>query len=126
MILIATGSEVALCVQAKDVLEHDHGIMARVVSMPSWDLFEAQDSSYKESVLPKRIKSRVTVEAGASFGWRRWAGDDGEIIAVDRFGASAPGEEVLRHLGFTVENVVSTALRVTSRISTYSSAASVL
>jgi len=115
VILIGTGSEVSLCTEAKEMLERDHGIKARVVSFPSWDLFEAQDEAYKESVLPKRIKRRVTVEAGASLGWRRWAGDDGEIIAVDRFGASAPGEEVLHHLGFTVDNVVAAALRLMSR-----------
>lgn len=117
VILIGTGSEVSLCVAAKKVLADQHHLSARVVSMPSWDLFEHQDASYRELVLPERITSRVTVEAGASLGWRKWAGGDGEIIAVDRFGASAPGEEIFQHLGFTVENVVAAALRTVERSS---------
>ena len=88
------------------------GVKARVVSMPSWDLFAAQDPSYRESVLPKQIKKRVAVEAASPLGWTRWTGDEGAIIGLERFGASAPGEDVLQHLGFTVENVVATALRV--------------
>ena len=88
---------------------------ARVVSMPSWELFEAQDEAYRESVLPKRIKARVTVEAGSPLGWHRWAGDEGVVIGLDRFGASAPGDEVLQHLGFTPEHVASAALRVLGR-----------
>jgi transketolase len=115
VILIGTGSEVSLCMQAKQTLVKDHQIAARVVSMPSWDLFELQDASYRESVLPDRITCRVAVEAAASLGWHRWTGKDGEIIAVDRFGASAPGGEVLQHLGFTSENVVAAALRVIER-----------
>ena len=115
VILIGTGSEVSLCVQAKQILEKDHHLAARVVSMPSWDLFERQDASYRESVLPARITCRVAVEAAASLGWHRWTGEEGEIVAVDRFGASAPGGEVLQHLGFTAENVVAAALRVIER-----------
>jgi len=69
--------------------------------MPSWELFLGQDESYRESVLPKRIKARVTVEAASPLGWYRWAGDEGVVIGLERFGASAPGEEVLQHLGFT-------------------------
>jgi transketolase len=114
VILIGTGSEVQLCVEAKKKLEA-YGVKARVVSMPSWELFLAQDEAYRESVLPKRIKARVTVEAGSPLGWHRWAGDQGAVIGVERFGASAPGEEVLQHLGFTPEHVTSAALRVMGR-----------
>ncbi len=112
VILVGTGSEVALCVQAQAELQKSHGIKARVVSMPSWDLFEAQDEAYRERVFPSRITSRVTIEAGASLGWRRWAGDRGEVIGIDKFGASAPGGEVLQHLGITAERVVDAALRL--------------
>jgi transketolase len=111
VILIGTGSEVSLCVQAREKLKN-HGVKARVVSMPCWSLFQAQDSAYRESVLPRGIKKRVTVEAGAPIGWHRWAGDEGAVIGVERFGASAPGEEVLAHLGFTAEHVAATALRL--------------
>jgi len=114
VILIGTGSEVQLCVEARKKLQQ-YGVKARVVSMPSWELFAAQDQGYRDSVLPKRIKARVTVEAGAPLGWHRWAGDEGAIIGLERFGASAPGEEVLKHLGFTPEHVTSEALRVLGR-----------
>ena len=111
MILIGTGSEVSLCVQAREKLKN-FGVRARVVSMPCWSLFEAQEGSYRESVLPRAIKKRVTVEAGSPLGWRRWAGDEGSIIGVERFGASAPGQDVLTHLGFTAEHVTAAALRL--------------
>jgi transketolase len=114
VILIGTGSEVALCMQAQARLRN-YNVRARVVSMPSWELFEAQDQSYRDSVLPKGITKRVTVEAGSSFGWERWAGDDGVIIGIDHYGASAPGEEVLKRFGFTVEHVTSAALRLLGR-----------
>jgi len=87
-------------------------VQARVVSMPSWSLFQGQSAEYRESVLPARVKKRVTVEAAASLGWRQWAGDEGIIIGVDRFGASAPGGEVMKHLGFTPENVAGAALKL--------------
>jgi transketolase len=115
VILIGTGSEVSLCVQAKTALEKDQNYSVRVVSMPSWDLFKAQPASYRDNVLPPHIKSRVTVEAAASLGWREWAGDLGEVIAIDRFGASAPGAEVLAHFGFTADKVAAAALRVVER-----------
>lgn len=114
VILIGTGSEVALCVKAQDRLAA-LGVRARVVSMPSWDLFEAQDDVYRERVLPAAMKKRVAVEAGASLGWHRWAGE-GTIIAIDRFGASAPGDEVFKHFGFTAEHVAAAALRLLGRI----------
>jgi len=114
VILIATGSEVGLCVKAQETLK-SQGVKARVVSMPSWDLFAAQDESYRERVLPKQIKKRVAVEAASPLGWNRWTGDEGVIIGVERFGASAPAEDIFEHLGFTAANVVATALRVLNR-----------
>ncbi|MBV8817897.1 MAG: transketolase [Acidobacteriaceae bacterium] len=110
VILIGTGSEVSLCMKAQEKLK-GYGVNARVVSMPSWMLFEAADEGYRESVLPKGIKKRVCVEAAASFGWHKWAGDEGTIIAIDHFGASAPGDEIMRNFGFTAEHVTAAALR---------------
>lgn len=114
VILIGTGSEVSLCLAAREKLK-GHGLQARVVSMPSWSLFEDQDESYRESVLPRSIKKRVTIEAASPIGWHRWAGDEGVVIGVERFGASAPGQEVLDHLGFTADHVTAAALRVLGR-----------
>jgi transketolase len=111
VILIGTGSEVSLCVEAREKLK-PLGVKARVVSMPSWNLFEAQNASYRESVLPQNIKKRVTVEAASPVGWRTWAGDEGAVIGVDRFGASAPGQDVLSHLGFTADRVAAVALQL--------------
>lgn len=111
VILIGTGSEVALCVKAQEKLR-GYGIKARVVSMPSWNLFEEQEQSYRDTVLPKAITKRVTVEAASTFGWHRWAGDSGIVIGIDHYGASAPGEEILRNFGFTVEHVTSAALQL--------------
>ena len=104
LLLIATGSEVALAVEAADLLAAD-GICTRVVSMPSWELFERQSPSYREAVLPRSVRARVAVEAARSFGWHRWTGEDGRIVALDRFGASAPGPAVMAELGFTAERV---------------------
>ena len=111
VILIGTGSEVSLCVSAREKL-NKRGVKARVISMPSWSLFEAQPEAYRESVLPRSMKKRVTVEAGSPVGWHRWAGDEGAVIGVERFGASAPGPDVLTHLGFTADHVAATALRL--------------
>ncbi|HTC36183.1 MAG TPA: transketolase [Bryobacteraceae bacterium] len=111
VILMGTGSEVGLCVKAQEKLK-EQGVRARVVSMPSWELFAAQDEAYRERVLPRQMQKRVAVEAASPLGWSRWTGDERAVIGIERFGASAPGEEVLEHLGFTVENVVRTALRV--------------
>src|SRR5947209_7553524 len=108
VILIGTGSEVSLCVNAQEKLK-GYGVKARVVSMPSWNLFEVQDQAYRESVLPKALKKRVCVEAACSFGWSKWATDEGSIIAVDHFGASAPGAEIMKHFGFTSEHVTAEA-----------------
>ena len=106
-ILIATGSEVNLAVQAQAKLAEE-GIDVSVVSLPSFDLFEAQSSEYKESVLPKAVKKRVAIEAASPFGWERYTGCHGKVIAIDHFGASAPGDKVLAEFGFSVENVVNT------------------
>ncbi len=114
VILIGTGSEVALCMKAQEKLK-GYGVKARVVSMPSWFLFAAQDESYREKVLPKNLKKRVTVEAGSTYGWERWAGDEGIMIGIDHFGASAPGDQVMKHFGFTSEHVTSAALELLGR-----------
>lgn len=106
-ILIATGSEVNLAVEAQAKLAEE-GIDVSVVSMPSFDLFEKQSAEYKESVLPKAVTKRVAIEAAASFGWERYVGTEGKTITIDHFGASAPGGLVLEKLGFTPENVVNT------------------
>ncbi len=104
-LLLATGSEVQLAVSAQAALK-EKGIDVRVVSMPSWDRFNAQDAAYKEKVIPSSVKNRVAIEMAASFGWDRYVGDHGKIIAIDRFGASANGDRVIKEYGFTVENVV--------------------
>jgi transketolase len=109
VILIGTGSEVQLCVAARETLR-GYGVEARVVSMPSWELFGRQDAAYRETVLPAAIRKRVTIEAAATFGWHKWAGTDGIVLGIDHYGASAPGEEVMRHFGFTAGHVVSAAL----------------
>lgn len=104
-LLLATGSEVSLAVEAQTALA-DEGIDVAVVSMPSWDRFQAQPKAYKESVLPPTVKKRLAIEMGSSLGWERYTGDEGDILAIDRFGASAPGNKVISEYGFTVENVV--------------------
>ena len=111
LILIGTGSEVQLCVKAADILKAE-GKKVRIVSIPCWELFEAQSEEYKESVLPKAIKNRVAVEAGTTFGWQRYTGDNGAIVGIDTFGASAPGGVALENFGFNVDNVVAKAKEV--------------
>ncbi|NJK28733.1 MAG: transketolase [Acaryochloris sp. SU_5_25] len=108
LILIATGSEVHLCEQAAEQLRAS-GKNVRVVSMPSWELFEAQTADYKESVLPKAITKRLVVEAAIDFGWHRYIGFAGQSISINRFGASAPGDTCLEQFGFTVQNVLAKA-----------------
>ncbi|MFN2633535.1 MAG: transketolase [Thermoanaerobaculia bacterium] len=108
LILIATGSEVALALASRETLEAE-GVSTRVVSMPSWEIFLEQDAAYREEVLPRSVGARLAIEAGASFGWHRWVGDRGDTVTIDRYGASAPGEIVLKALGFSVENVVKKA-----------------
>jgi transketolase len=108
VILMGTGSEVSLCVEAYEKLKSE-GIAARVVSMPSWDIFEQQDAAYKESVLPSSVTARVSVEMAATFGWERYVGLKGKKIGMHRFGASAPLKDLLKYFGFTVEAVVAEA-----------------
>jgi len=110
MILIATGSEVHICVEAAQILEKDHNIKAAVVSMPSWELFEKAPATYKERVLPPSLTKRIAVEAGISMGWEKYTGQEGKIIAINKFGASAPGGTVLNEYGFSPENIVNNAL----------------
>jgi transketolase len=108
VILMGTGSELQLCVAAHEQLTAE-GIKSRVVSMPSWEVFERQPEEYRASVLPPGVRARVAVEAGSSLGWRRYVGLDGAVIARRDFGASAPLKELLKQFGFTVENVVAEA-----------------
>jgi transketolase len=108
VILIGTGSEVGLCVATQEKLVAE-GIKARVVSIPSWELFEEQDAAYKESVLPAAVTARVSVEMASAFGWERYTGPKGKIVGMRTFGASAPLKDLLKKFGFTVENVVAAA-----------------
>jgi transketolase len=114
VILMASGSEVQLIAEAAEKLGAE-GIKARVVSMPSWDLFEKQDAAYKESVLPAAITARVSVEMAATFGWDRYVGPKGKMIGMHSFGASAPIKDVMKKFGFTVENVIATAKQVAGK-----------
>jgi transketolase len=114
VLLLATGSEVALCVQAYEQLSRE-GIGARVISMPCWRLFEAQDQSYRDSVLPPTVKARVSVEEGSTFGWERYVGENGESLGMNFFGASAPLKSLQNKFGFTVEHVVQATKRQLQR-----------
>ena len=108
VILIASGSELSLCAEAHEKLAAE-GVRARVVSMPSWELFEAQDAAYRESVLPAAVTARVAVEAAAPMGWDRYAGTSGEIIAMRGFGSSAPIDPLMKRFGFTADHVYEAA-----------------
>ena len=114
LILIATGSEVPIALEAANTLSAE-GIMTRVVSMPSWKLFEAEDAVYQESVLPNAVRARVAIEAGSSFGWERYVGDAGAVIGIDHLGASAPAEVLYREFGLTAVRVVEKAHEVLGR-----------
>jgi transketolase len=109
LILMASGSEVDLVLQAATRLAAE-SINVRVVSFPSWELFKAQPQSYRDQVLPPGVKARLAVEAGVSFGWDKWVGDNGKVIGIDKFGASAPGDKVMAEYGFSVSNVIETAM----------------
>ncbi|MFZ0706359.1 MAG: transketolase [Candidatus Korobacteraceae bacterium] len=115
IILMGTGSEVQLCVGAYEKLTAE-GVKARVVSMPCWELFEKQSAEYKLQVLPPEVRARVAVEAGTSFGWKEYVGNDGIVVARDDFGASAPIKDLLREFGFTVENVVAKAKEALQKV----------
>jgi transketolase len=111
LILIATGSEVGLILQAADKLTAD-GVAVRCVSMPSWDLFESQPLAYRQEVLPPSITARLAVELGVELGWSRYTGDKGDMLGIDKFGASAPAEVLLEKYGFTVDNIVARAKKL--------------
>jgi transketolase len=115
-LLLATGSEVSVAVDAQRLLDQ-RGVSSRVVSMPSWELFGRQPAAYADDVLPPAVRARISIEAGVTLGWERWVGDDGEAIGiVDRFGASAPGSTVLRELGFNAENIAARAQALVERL----------
>jgi transketolase len=116
LILLATGSEVHVALAAAQELDAQ-GVHGRVVSMPCWELFEAQGSDYRDEVLPPDVRARISVEAGVAFGWERWVGDEGDSISLEHFGASAPGATVLQKFGYTAENVVARALALRARVS---------
>ena len=115
VIVISTGSEVHLALQAAQRLE-EQGVHARVVSMPCWELFEEQPAEYRDEVLPPDVKARVSVEAGVELGWSKWVGSEGDSISIERFGASAPGGTVLDNLGYNVDNVVARVLALRERV----------
>ena len=115
VILISTGSEVHLILEAQGKLQ-EKGINARVVSMPSWEFFREQPDEYKEEVLPPNVKARIAVEAGSPQGWQEWVGNAGEIIAISKFGASAPYKEIYKHYGLSVENIVDKSEKLLSKI----------
>jgi transketolase len=114
VILIATGAEVHITLEAQQKLA-EVGVAARVVNLPSWELFERQDAAYRESVLPPAVAARVAVEAGVPMGWERYAGCGGEVIGMTSFGASAPGATVLQKFGFSAENIVQKTLALLKR-----------
>jgi len=114
VILIGTGSEVTLCVEVYEKLMQE-GIGARVVSMPSWELFESQDQAYRDQVLPPEVTARVSVEAGSVIGWDRYVGSGGARIGMYGFGASAPVKDLMTRFGFTAEKVLVTARRQLAR-----------
>jgi len=114
LILIGTGAETGLVLAAAEKLQQE-GIAARAVSMPCWSLFDGQPPEYRESVLPPGVGARLAVEAGSPQGWHRYVGDDGDVLGVDRFGASAPGSEMLERYGFTVDNVCARARALLER-----------
>jgi transketolase len=111
VLLMASGSELAVAMQARDMLAVQ-GVTARVVSFPSWELFEEQDQGWRDHVLPPQMRARIAVEAGVTFGWERYVGESGVTVGIDRFGASAPGERVMRELGITAQHVAEEALRL--------------
>jgi transketolase len=114
VILIASGSEVSIALEGQEELRKE-GIQARVVSMPSWTLFSRQSREYRDSVLPPSVRARVAIEAGSPMGWHQWVGEDGEIVGISRFGASAPAKRVFQELGFSAEHVAAHARRSLGR-----------
>jgi transketolase len=114
LILIATGSEVSLCVAAWEKLGAD-GVRCRVVSLPSWERFAAEEVAYRDQVLPPKVTARIAVEMAAPFGWERWVGVEGRVIAMRGYGASAPFAELQRRFGFTAEHIVEEARALLGR-----------
>jgi len=114
LILMASGSEVSLALEAEKQLK-EKGVKARVVSMPSWELFDEQDEAYRNEVLPPSVTARLAIEAGSTQGWHRYVGSAGDVIGLDRFGASAPGKVVYEKFGFSVENIVERSLKLFRR-----------
>jgi transketolase len=110
-ILIATGSEVHIALEAARMLK-EKGISSRVVSLPSWEIYEAQSEDYRRAVIPPGSKARVSIEAGSTLGWRRYVGDSGVSIGIDHFGASAPGKVLYEKFGITAQRVVTEAIRI--------------
>ena len=108
LIIIATGTEVGISLDAAKQLDED-GVKVRLISMPSADVFDLQDEQYKQSLLPSNIRARIAVEAGITDYWRKYVGLDGDIVGIDQFGASAPGDVLMKHFGFTVENIIKRA-----------------
>jgi len=115
VVLMASGSEVSLAVEAFNLLQSE-GIKVRVVSFPSWELFEAQSDEYKKSVLPKSVKARVSIEAGVKQGWEKYLGEYGEAISIEKFGASAPYEIIFKEYGFTKEAIVQKVKSIISKL----------
>ncbi|HEX8765312.1 MAG TPA: transketolase C-terminal domain-containing protein, partial [Candidatus Acidoferrum sp.] len=111
VILMASGSELSLCVDAYEKLKAE-GVQARVVSMPCWELFEQQDSAYKANVFPQNVTARVSVEMASTFGWERYVGAKGKMVGMHSFGASAPLKDVLKKFGFSADHVVTAAREV--------------
>jgi transketolase len=114
LILVATGSEVNLIVEARQQLQKQD-IHTRLISMPSWELFDTQTEEYRRSIFPASVRARLAVEAGATQGWHRYIGEGGDVIGIDHFGASAPGPVLMREFGFTAENVCKRALALLER-----------
>jgi transketolase len=114
VILMASGSEVQLILGAQEKLVAE-GIDARCVSMASWEFFKDQPKSYRDEILPSGVKARLAVEAGSSMGWREWTGDAGDVIGIDKFGASAPYKEIYEHYGLTIDNIVKRAKKLVGK-----------
>jgi transketolase len=115
LILIATGAEVGLALEAGRKIAGD-GTQVRVVSMPCWELFEEQPSAYRDEVLPPHVRARLSVEPGVELGWSKWVGDQGDSISIEHFGASAPGPTVLEHFGYNLDNVVARSAALLARV----------
>jgi transketolase len=110
-VIIATGSEVHIALEAGRMLK-EKGISSRVVSLPSWEIFEAQDADYRRAVIPPECRARVSIEAGSTLGWRRYVGESGVTMGIDHFGASAPGKVLYEKFGLTAQTLVSEAVRL--------------